>query len=316
MNRLFRDVEGGCRYPHGSVVCIGAFDGLHLGHQALLRHAVARARALDVPVLALSFEPLPREFFAAGNPPPRLLLPRAKVQGLRGLGADDVGLLRFDARLSALSGEDFVQRVLVDSLHAQEIWVGPDFRFGKGRGGDIALLQRMGAACGFVAGEITPVQLDGERVSSTRIRLALQAGDFATAARLLGRPYGICGRVVRGKQLGRTLGFATANLRFAGKTPALTGIYASWVHGVGDRPWASVSSLGTRPTIDGVEPLLEAHLFDFDGDRYGRRIEVQFVAKLRDELKFSDLAALTAQMHRDARQARAILLQDDRRAFA
>ena len=316
MNRLFRDVEGGCRYPHGSVVCIGAFDGLHLGHQALLRHAVARARALDVPVLALSFEPLPREFFAAGNPPPRLLLPRAKVQGLRGLGADDVGLLRFDARLSALSGEDFVQRVLVDSLHAQEIWVGPDFRFGKGRGGDIALLQRMGAACGFVAGEIAPVQLDGERVSSTRIRIALQTGDFATAARLLGRPYAIGGRVVRGKQLGRTLGFATANLRFAGKTPALTGIYASWVHGVGDRPWASVSSLGTRPTIDGVEPLLEAHLFDFDGDLYGRRIEVQFVAKLRDELKFSDLPALTAQMHRDARQARAILLQDDRRAFA
>ena len=316
MNRLFRDVEGGCRYPHGSVVCIGAFDGLHLGHQALLRHAVARARALDVPVLALSFEPLPREFFAAGNPPPRLLLPRAKVQGLRGLGADDVGLLRFDARLSALSGEDFVQRVLVDSLHAQEIWVGPDFRFGKGRGGDIALLQRMGAACGFVAGEIAPVQLDGERVSSTRIRIALQTGDFATAARLLGRPYAIGGRVVRGKQLGRTLGFATANLRFAGKTPALTGIYASWVHGVGDRPWASVSSLGTRPTIDGVEPLLEAHLFDFDGDLYGRRIEVQFVAKLRDELKFSDLAALTAQMHRDARLARAILLQDDRRAFA
>jgi len=316
MNRLFRDVEGGCRYPHGSVVCIGAFDGLHLGHQALLRHAVARARALDVPVLALSFEPLPREFFAAGNPPPRLLLPRAKVQGLRGLGADDVGLLRFDARLSALSGEDFVQRVLVDSLHAQEIWVGPDFRFGKGRGGDIALLQRMGAACGFVAGEIAPVHLDGERVSSTRIRLALQAGDFATAARLLGRPYGICGRVVRGKQLGRTLGFATANLRFAGKTPALTGIYASWVHGVGDRPWASVSSLGTRPTVDGVEPLLEAHLFDFDGDLYGRRIEVEFVAKLRDEFKFDDLAALTAQMHRDAGQARAILLQHPRRAFA
>ena len=321
MSRLFRDVEGGSRYPHGSVVCIGAFDGLHLGHQALVRHAVARARALDVPALALSFEPLPREFFAAGSPPPRLLLPRAKVEGLLGLGADDVGLLRFDTRLSALSAEDFVRRVLVHSLHAREIWVGPEFRFGKGRGGDIALLHRMAGECGFVAGEIAPVHLDGKRVSSTSIRAALQAGDFAMAARLLGRPYAIGGRVVRGKQLGRTLGFPTANLRFAGKTPALSGIYASWVHGVGSgtdasRPWASVSSLGTRPTIDGVEPLLEAHLFDFDGDLYGRRIEVEFVARLRDELKFSDLPALTAQMFRDADQARAILMQDHRRASA
>ena len=316
MSRLFRDVEGGCRYPHGCVVCIGAFDGLHLGHQALVRHAVARARALGVPALALSFEPLPREFFAAVNPPPRLLLPRAKVQRLLALGADDVGLLRFDAHLSALSAEEFVQRVLLDSLQAREVWVGPEFRFGKGRGGDIALLQRMGGECGFVAGEIAPVHLDGERVSSTRIRAALRAGDFGAATRLLGRPYAIGGRVVRGRQLGRTLGFATANLRLAGKTPALSGIYASWVHGVAEQPWASVSSLGTRPTVDGVEPLLEAHLFDFDGDLYGRRIEVEFVAKLRDELKFSDLAALTAQMHRDASQARAILMQDHRRAFA
>lgn len=321
MSRLFRDVEGGSRYPHGSVVCIGAFDGLHLGHQALVRHAVARARVLGVPALALSFEPLPREFFAPANPPPRLLLPRAKVEGLFELGVDDVGLLRFDAQLSALTAEDFVQRVLVEFLQSREIWVGPDFCFGKGRGGDIALLQRMGAQCNFAAGEIAPVHLDGERVSSTRIRAALQAGNFADATRLLDRPYAIGGRVVRGGQLGRTLGFPTANVRFGGKTPALSGIYASWVHGAGSgadagRPLASVSSLGTRPTVDGVEPLLEAHLFDFDADIYGCRIEVEFVAKLRDEFKFSDLAALTAQMHRDADQARTILMQDHRRAFA
>jgi len=316
MSRLFRDVEGGCRYPRGSVVCIGAFDGLHLGHQALVRHAVARARVRDLPALALSFEPLPREFFAVGDPPPRLLLPRAKVEGLLGLGVDAVGLLRFDSRLSALSAEEFVAQVLVESLGASEIWVGPEFRFGKGRRGDLALLQRMGGEYGFVAGEIPPVHLDGDRVSSTRIRAALQAGDFATAARLLGRPYAIGGRVVRGKQLGRQLGFPTANVRLAGKMPALSGIYATWVHGAGERPLASVSSLGTRPTVDGVEPLLEAHLFDFDGDLYGRRIEIEFVAKLRDELKFSDLATLTAQMHLDADRARAILMQDDRRAIA
>lgn len=320
MSRLFRDVDGGCRYPRGSVVCIGAFDGLHLGHQALVRHAVARARALGVPALALSFEPLPREFFAAGPPPPRLLLPRAKVEGLLGLGADAVGLLRFDTRLSALGAEDFVSQVLVGALGASEIWVGPEFRFGNGRSGDIALLQRMGRERGFEAGEIPAVHLDGGRVSSTRIRAALQSGDFVAATGLLGRPYAIGGRVVRGRQLGRTLGFPTANVRLAGKMPALSGIYATWVHGIdgagAGRPWPSVSSLGTRPTVDGVEPLLEAHLFDFEGDLYGRRIEVEFVAKLRDEQKFIDLAALTDQMHRDAGQARAILLQDHRRVSA
>jgi len=316
MSRLFRDVEGGPRCPHGSVVCIGAFDGLHLGHQALVRRTVSRARELGLPAVALSFEPLPREYFARSNPPPRLLLPRAKVEGLLSLDVDDVGLLRFDGKLSALSAEAFVRSVLGDRLSAREVWVGPDFRFGKGRSGDIGLLKRMGEELDFAADEIAPVLLDGERVSSTRIREALKVGDFVKSTRLLGRPYAIGGRVVRGKQLGRALGFPTANLRFAGKTPALSGIYASWVHGVGDTPRASVSSLGTRPTVAGIEPLLEAHLFDFEGDLYGRRIEVEFVAKLRDEFKFHDLPALTAQMHRDADQARAILLQDQQRAFA
>jgi riboflavin kinase/FMN adenylyltransferase len=309
MSRLFRDVEGGPRCPHGSVVCIGAFDGLHLGHQALVRHTVARARTIGLPAVVLSFEPLPREFFAQAAPPPRLLLPHAKAERLFSLGAEQVGLLRFDRRLSSLTAEQFVATVLVGRLSASEVWVGPEFRFGKGRAGDIALLQRMGDMHGFVAGEIEPVVLEGERVSSTRIREALVSGDFTTAARFLGRPYAIDGHVVRGKQLGRTLGFPTANLRFAGKAPALSGIYATWVHGVADHPWPSVSSLGTRPTVAGVEPLLEAHLFDFDEELYGRRIEVEFVAKLRDEVKFSDLPSLTAQMHHDAEQARAILLK-------
>ena len=310
MSRLFRDVEGGPRCPHGSVVCIGAFDGLHLGHQALVRHALARARALDVPCVVLSFEPLPREFFAPDDPPPRLMLPRTKAGRLFAMGVDQLGLLRFDRRLSSLTAQEFVRQVLVHRLSAREVWVGPEFRFGKARGGDIDVLQAMGREHGFVAGEIEPVMLDGERVSATRIRQALRAGDFATAERFLGRPYSIAGHVVPGKQLGRTLGFPTANLRFGGRTPALSGIYATWVHGVGDAPRASVSSLGTRPTVDGVEPLLEAHLFDFDGDLYGRRIEVEFVAKLRDELKFSDLPALTAQMHRDAEQARHLLIPE------
>ncbi|QNH17744.1 bifunctional riboflavin kinase/FAD synthetase [Xanthomonas sp. SS] len=314
MSRLFRDVEGGTLFPQGSVVCIGAFDGLHLGHRALVRHALARARALGVPAVALSFEPLPREFFAPAAPPPRLTLARAKVEGLQQLGVDSVGLLRFDRRLSSMSAQDFVQRTLVDRLQAREVWIGPAFRFGHKRGGDIALLREMGAQLGFSAGEIEPVHLREERISSTRIRELLVAGEFAHAADLLGRPYAIDGRVVRGKQLGRTLGYPTANLRFP-RTPALSGIYATWVHGVSEQPWPSVSSFGTRPTVQGVEPLLEAHLFDFHGDLYGRHIAVEFVAKLRDEEKFSDLPALTEQMHRDAALARRLLASAPRSAL-
>lgn len=307
MRHLFRDAEGRALSPQGSVACIGAFDGLHLGHRALVGRAVSRARELGVPAVALSFEPLPRELFASGVKPPRLMLPHAKLAGLCGLGCERVGLLRFNRRLAAMPAEDFVRAALVERLAVREVWVGPEFRFGKARGGDIGLLQAMGREHGFTAHEIEPVLLNGERVSSTRIRAALVEGDFGAAARLLGRPYAIGGRVVHGRQLGRTLGFPTANLRFGNKTPALRGIYATWVHGVSDTPWPSVSSFGTRPTVFGVEPLLEAHLFDFDGDLYGRRIEVEFVARLRDEEKFPDLASLVAQMQRDDAQARAIL---------
>src|SRR5690606_27447193 len=293
MSRLFRDVDGGPLCPTGSVVCIGAFDGLHLGHRALVRHAVARARERGVAAAVLSFEPLPREYFAPAAPPPRLSLARAKVEGLRELGADAIGLLRFNARLAAMPAEAFCERVLARRLGAVEVWVGPGFGFGHRRAGNLALLQSQGRALGFSAGEIEPVFADGERVSSPRIRQALVAG-----------------RVVRGRQLGRTLGYPTANLRFGGKVPALRGIYATRVHGVADAPWPSVSSFGTRPTVGGIEPLLEAHLFDFDGDLYGRRIEVEFVARLRDEEKFPDLPTLVAQMHRDAGEARRILQQD------
>jgi len=307
MSRLFRDIQGAPLCPDGSVVCIGAFDGLHLGHQALVRHAVARARERGLAAVALSFEPLPRELFAPASPPPRLWLPRAKFAGLTDLGADMVGLLRFDAKMAALSADGFIEQALVQRLHAREVWVGPGFGFGHRRGGNLATLQAAGERFGFSAGEIAPLEVDGGRVSSTRIREALTTGDFATAARLLGKPYAVSNRVVHGAHLGRTLGYPTANLRFAGKLPALQGIYATWVHGVGERPWPSVSSFGTRPTVGGVEPLLEAHLFDFSGDLYGQRIEVEFVARLRAEEKFPDLPSLVAQMDLDAAGARACL---------
>jgi riboflavin kinase/FMN adenylyltransferase len=312
MSKLFRDVEGKAVCPQGSVVCIGAFDGLHRGHQALVGHALARARELGLPAVALSFEPLPREYFARGELPARLLLPRAKFEGLRALGIDRVGLLRFDAKLSSMTAEQFIAKILVGRLSAREVWVGPDFRFGKGRMGDVSMLQEEGAANGFIAGQIEQVDANGARISSSRLREQLAEGDLDAAAAGLGRRYSIDGKVVRGRQLGRRLGYPTANIRLMGKRTALTGIYASWVHGVGDTRRPSVSSLGTRPTVFGTEPLLEAHLFDFDGDLYGQRLRVEFVAKLRDEEKFDDLPALVRQMNIDAEQARKILRHDQK----
>src|SRR5688572_22543449 len=206
MTQLFRDVAGKaiCR-PQGSVVCIGAFDGLHRGHQALVGRAAARARDLGLPLVALTFEPLPREYFAPDAPPARLSLPRAKFEGLRDLGADIVGLLRFDARLATMEAEQFIRALLVERLSAREVWAGPDFRYGKGRHGDWAMLASEGARLGFSAHSIEPVLVDGERVSSSRLRLQLAAGDLDAAARALGRRYSLSGRVVYGKQLGRKL---------------------------------------------------------------------------------------------------------------
>ena len=307
MSRLFRDVDRAMHASQGSVVCIGAFDGLHLGHQALVRHAVADARARGLRAVAVTFDPLPREFFARGTVPPRLMSTRSRIEGLFALGVDEVALLRFDARLSGLSADEFASRVVAHALHARAVWVGPDFRFGRARGGDLDLLRRQGAVLGFDACTIEPVAAGGERVSSTRIREALAAGDFPLAARLLGRPYVIEGRVVRGRQLGRTLGYPTANLRLPGAAAPLSGIFATRVHGLGPAPLDAVSSLGTRPTVGGIEPLLETHIFDFDADIYTRRIGIEFVGKLRDELKFDGLPALVAQMDRDADQARRVL---------
>ena len=209
-----------------------------------------------------------------------------------------------------MSAEAFVEKILAARLSAREVWVGPEFRFGKGRAGDVALLQALGGRFGFVAGQIEPVHVDGGRVSSSRLREQLAEGELDSVAAALGHRYSIDGKVVRGRQLGRRLGYPTANIRLMGKRTALTGIYATWVHGVGGTPHAGVSSLGTRPTVFGREPLLEAHLFDFDDDLYGKRLRVEFVAKLRDEEKFDDLPALVRQMDIDAEQARKILRHD------
>ena len=317
MTRLSRDLAGPCLAPDGSVVAIGAFDGLHRGHQALLAEVRVRAEALDAQPAVVSFEPLPRAYFSA-EPVARLSSVREKLAGFAAAGMDQALLLRFNGDLTRMSAEDFVRRVLVERLAAREVWVGSDFRFGHKRAGDVALLERVGAESGFATRVMPPVWLDGARVSATRVRGLLAAGEFAGAAPLLGRPFVIEGRVERGNQLGRTLGFPTANLPLHARVSPVQGIFAVRV-GLGDAPcsWPGVASLGLRPTVNQVaRPLLEVHLFDFEGDLYGRRMAVEFVAKLRDEEKFDGLEALTVQMHEDARRARELLGMNPRLAQA
>lgn len=306
--RLSRDIAGPCLLPGGSVVAIGAFDGLHRGHQSLLAEARMRAAAQGCTPAVVSFEPLPRAFFSR-EPLPRLSSVREKLVGFAAAGIEHALLLRFNAALTAVSAEDFVHRVLVDRLAAREVWVGGDFRFGHGRAGDVGLLERMGRDLGFATRVMPPVLVAGERVSASRVRSLLAAGDFATARSFLGHPFVIGGKVERGNQLGRTLGFPTANIPLHRRVSPLAGIYAVRAgFGDGHCTWPGVASLGVRPTVNQVsEPLLEVFLFDFAGDLYGRRMSVEFVAKLRDEQKFPGLDALKAQMDHDARSARAIL---------
>ena len=293
--------------PRGSVVCIGAFDGMHLGHRAVLTRVRERAQALGLPSIVVSFEPLPREFFAPARKVPRLSSRREKIAQFVAAGIDRVLLLRFNAALAAMSARDFIERVLAARLNAKEVWVGEGFRFGHARGGDLTLLQTLGGRLGFSAHALQPVVLEGERISSSAIRDALAGGSFEIAARWLGRPFAIGGHVAHGQQLGRKLGYPTANLHLGRRTSPVEGIFAVRVTGVQERPMPGVASLGVRPTVNGREPLLEAHLFDFDGDLYGKRIEVEFVEKLRDERKFADLDAMVEQIDRDASAARKIL---------
>ncbi|MCU0754255.1 MAG: bifunctional riboflavin kinase/FAD synthetase [Xanthomonadales bacterium] len=302
--RLVRDLCGPCLSPAGSVLAIGAFDGLHRGHRALLAAVRESAAQRGLASAAVLFEPLPRRYFAR-EPFLRLIPPAQRIQGLAQAGLDQCLLLRFNAALASMSPEAFVAAALVERLAAREVWVGADFRFGHARAGDVERLRALGQKHGFAVRVLDTVAADAERISSSRLRAALLAGDFAAAATLLGAPYHYCQRVTRGQQLGRQLGYPTANLRWL--SPLMHGIYAVRVSGAGLDRHPAVASIGTRPTVNGREPLLEVHLFDWSGDLYGQRLTVEFVARQRDELKFDSLDALVQQMDRDAAEARAIL---------
>ena len=281
---------------------IGTFDGVHRGHQAMLTRLVEAADDLALPPAVLTFDPHPREFFARASAPPRLLSLRAKLERLEAHGVDQVYIARFDATLAGLAPNEFVEQVLVRRLGVRWVLVGEDFRYGKGRAGDLAALRA--AASSFSVEAMRTVAVAGERASSTAVRTALAAGDLERAAALLGRPFTISGRVAHGQKLGRSLGFPTANIPLRYKPP-LTGIYAVRVHGLGGAARPGVASLGVRPTVKvGAPPLLEVLVFDFDETIYGRRVTVEFLHKLRDEARYPDLEALTRQIRADVAHAR------------
>ena len=290
-------------FPCG--LTIGNFDGVHRGHRAMLDRLVQKARQLQIPCAVLTFEPHPREFFAPRAAPARLSRLREKLECLADAGVDRTHVLRFGAKLAALAPERFVEDVLVRALGVRWLVVGRDFRYGAKRAGDFAQLQAAGARHGFAVEALEDVREGGERISSSGVRAALAAGDLAGAARLLGRPYAMSGRVAHGAKLGRALGFPTANIVLR-RRPALQGVFAveaeiEETHG----RLRGVASIGRRPTVAAdAAPLLEVHLFDWTGDLYGRHLRVTFATKIRDEEKYDGLEALRAAIARDAAQAK------------
>lgn len=306
---LIRGLQNIRPSQRGVVATIGGFDGVHRGHQALLTAVTAKARELRLPSAVISFEPSPREYFLGESAPARLQRLREKCVALAACGVDRFVCLRFDERLRALSPAEFVEQVLCAALGVRWLIVGHDFQFGRGREGCFTSLKSLGEQHGFGVDEFAPHLVADERVSSTLIREALATGRLDRAAQLLGRPYSISGRVVRGEQLGRKLGFPTANLRLQRRVIPLQGIFAVRASGAGLSAAPAVASLGTRPVVNGIEPLLEVNVFDFTGDLYGRHLNVEFIAYLREERWFPSLDALVKQMTQDAAQAREILLK-------
>ncbi len=293
----------------GCVATIGNYDGVHRGHQHMLEAVRRKADALGLPATVITFEPTPREFFEAAAAPARLMRLREKLEALSYYGVDRVVVLRFDDAMRNFSAAAFEQQLLVAGLGVRHIVVGHDFHYARKREGNIDSLRTAGEQHGFTVEEVGEFLVDGERVSSSLVRDALGRNDLERAALLLGRPYRMTGRVRRGAQLGRTLGYPTANLALHRKVVPLWGILAVRVSGAGLQHHPAVVSLGTRPTVNGVDPLLEVHLFDFDGDLYGEYLSVDFLRWLRAEQKFDSLPELVDQMHVDSARARAALAE-------
>jgi riboflavin kinase/FMN adenylyltransferase len=304
---LVRGLNSVSKALRGCALTVGNYDGVHLGHQQMIRALKRRAAETGVPSTVLVFEPSSKEFIDPDATPARLTRWREKFAALAALEVDRLVTLPFNDCMRAMSPDDFVDQLIVRGLGACHVVVGDDFRYGSKACGTIDSLKAAGHSRGFEVEQIAPFVLDGVRVSSTVVRERLERGDYPGAARLLGRPYRMIGHVAHGRELGRTFGFPTANLHLMRRKSPTWGVIAVRVYGIEAGPRDGVASLGTRPTVNGVEPLLEVHIFDFHGDLYGRLIEVEFVVKLRDEIKFESVDSMIAQMKVDAANARELL---------
>lgn len=289
----------------GCVATIGNFDGVHLGHQAVLTQLAERAASLGLPSTLVIFEPQPSEYFSPQTAPSRLTRLREKLTALQEYGVERVLCLPFDRRLAELSADEFITRILVDGLAVKHLVVGDDFQFGKGRGGDFSSLVEAGRVHGFPVEPLATFAFDGARVSSTRVREALQQGKLDRAKSLLGRPYSMSGRVAHGDRRGRSIGYPTANIHLHRISAPLDGVFAVELTGIGSLPRQGVANIGNRPTVDGTRTLLEVHLFDFDREIYGAHVTVTFLHKLRSEQRFESFDLLKVQIDSDAEAARA-----------
>lgn len=307
--RVIRGLANLTRIATGCVATIGNFDGVHLGHRAVIKKLSEKGKMLNLPVVVVLFEPQPLEYFRGDGAPSRLTRLREKVQQLSELPIDSVLILRFDRALALQAPEQFIESVLVNKLSIKYLVLGDDFRFGKDRRGDFGMLREVSSQYGFAVENTRSVNVNGSRVSSTMIRQHLLEGNLAAADAMLGRPYSICGRVVHGEKRGRKLGFPTANVRLLRKNTPIQGVFAVTMTGVYGEQQTGVANVGSRPTIDRKESIIvETHLFDFDGDLYGKTVEIHFHKKIRNEIKFATIDELRAQIQRDVQAAREFLL--------
>lgn len=296
---------------HGCVATIGNFDGVHLGHQAVIGQLAEKAERLNLPILVILFEPQPLEFFQPDKVPPRLNRFREKIESLRRYSVDRVLVIRFDASFSNMTAEQFIQDVLVAGIGVRYLVIGDDFHFGKKRLGNFAILQQAGQQHGFEVVNVHTFNIEDARVSSTRVRDALKVGDLAAAEKLLGRPYRMSGRVAHGNKLGRQLGIPTANIHLHRQLSPLMGVYVVEMFGLKGEPLAGVADVGNRPTVGGGRTLLEVHLLDFNADIYGQHVSTQFLHKIRDEEKYESIEILKQKIEQDISTARSWFKQRD-----
>ena len=297
-------------FKNGCVLSIGNFDGLHLGHRAVIKKLAERGETLGLPVVIMTFEPQPLEYFLGDNAPSRLMCLREKVIEFTKLPVDDLLMVRFNRYFANCDAEQFIDDILINKLNVKHLVIGDDFHFGKARRGNFAMLKEKGKLYGFSVEDTGSCQVAGLRISSTLIRDALGAGDLIQAEKLLGHCYSVCGRVAHGEKLGRTIGYPTANIKMFRKNTPVNGVFAVTMTGIDGLELEGVANVGTRPTVDGgSKVVLETYLFDFDKEIYGRYVEVRFKQKIRDEIRFQSLEQLKAQIEKDVAEAKNIFVQ-------